>query len=55
MSTDWRDEYFQLIADCRRRENKISSWDADFLDSIEGRLYDNKPLTIKQVEVLDGI
>lgn len=55
MSDDWTGEYFQLITDCRKRDDKISAWDADFLDSIEARLHDRKPLTPKQVEVLDNI
>ena len=53
--SDWRDEYRTLIADCRKRERMLSSWDVDFLDSIESRLDDKKPLTEKQIECLDGI
>lgn len=52
---DWRDEYYVLIADCRKRERHLSAWDADFLDSIESRLDDKKPLTPKQIECLEGI
>lgn len=53
--SDWRDEYRTLINDCRKRDTKISSWEADFLDSISERLDDNRPLTAKQVETLDNI
>ena len=52
---DWTDEYRTLIADCRKREQALSAWDADFLDSIESRLDDHRPLTPKQTETLDGI
>lgn len=52
---DWRSEYRDMIRDARKRDTKISSWDADFLDSISERLDDNRPLTPKQIEVLDGI
>jgi hypothetical protein len=55
LSGDWRDEYYTLIADCRKRERALSSWDADFLDSIESRLHDKRPLTAKQIECLEGI
>lgn len=55
MSGDWRDEYRTMIADCRKRERMLSAWDADFLDSIESRLDDKKPLTAKQIECLEGI
>lgn len=52
---DWRDEYYVLIGDCRRRERALSAWDADFLDSIESRLDDRKPLSRKQIECLEAI
>ena len=55
MSDDWTTEYRTLIEDCRQRERNLSAWDADFLDSIEGRLDVKKPLTPKQIECLDGI
>jgi len=55
MSGDWRDEYRTMIADCRKRERMLSAWDADFLDSIELRLDDLKPLSAKQIECLEGI
>lgn len=52
---DWRDEYRQQIADCRKRERMLSAWDADFLDSISERLDGNNTLTSKQIEKLDEI
>lgn len=55
MSGDWRDEYLTMIADCRERERLLSAWDADFLDSIESRLDDKRPLSTKQIECLEGI
>lgn len=53
--SDWRDEYHQQIADCRKRERMLSAWDADFLDSIETRLNENRALSVKQSEKLDEI
>lgn len=53
--SDWTDGYRTLIEDCRKRERHLSAWDVDFLDSIESRLDDLKPLTTKQIECLDGI
>ena len=53
--SDWTTEYHQLIADCRARDTKLSAWDADFLDSIEGRLNENRTLTVKQIDCLDDI
>lgn len=52
---DWRDEYRTLIEDCRKRDRKLSAWDADFLDSIETRMNENRTLTPKQIEKLDEI
>ena len=53
--SDWRDEYRTQIADCRKRDSLLSAWDADFLDSIEHRLMDNRTLSPKQIEKLDEI
>ena len=55
MPADWTEEYMVLIADCEKRERKLSAWDVDFLSSIKDRLIDKKPLTPKQIECLDGI
>ena len=52
---DWRDEYVTLIDDCEKRERKLSAWDVDFLVSIRARLDDKKPLTVRQIECLEGI
>lgn len=53
--SDQRDEYLQMIEDCEKRERALSSWDADFLESIKARLIDRKPLTEKQAECLSEI
>ena len=53
--TDWRDTYGQQIEDCRRRDNMLSAWDADFLESIEQRINSNNTLTPKQIDKLDEI
>jgi hypothetical protein len=48
-------ECWQLIADCEKRESKLSDWDRGFIDSIQKRLGDNKTLTKKQQDKLSGI
>ena len=53
--SDWRDEYFQLIKDCRARDHRLSAWEADFLDSVETRLGGWRELSLKQTEILDRI
>ncbi len=52
---DWREEYYTLIEDCRKRDHMLSAWEADFLDSIEKRLDGKNTLTLKQIETLDNI
>lgn len=49
------DEVRQQIEDCRKRDTKLSAWDADFLDSIENQLNENRTLTQKQTDKLDEI
>ena len=44
-----------MIADCEKRESKLSAWDVDFLSSIKDRLIDKKPLTPKQTDCLEQI
>lgn len=53
--SDWRDEYRTLIDDCRKRDSRLSAWDADFLDSIESRLDGNNTLSPKQIAKLEEI
>ena len=55
MTADWDKEYRQLIEDCRKRDENLSAWEADFLDSIESRLDEKQYLTPRQVETLDNI
>lgn len=45
----------QLITDCENRSDKLSTWEAQFIDSIR-RQYDEKgSLSPKQEETLDTI
>jgi hypothetical protein len=55
MEADWREEYFRMISDCRKRDRMLSAWDSDFLDSIEMRLEDNRTLSSKQIAKLEEI
>ncbi len=49
------DDYRTLIEDARKRDHKLSAWEADFLDSIEEQLDDHKTLSDKQVAKLNDI
>jgi hypothetical protein len=43
-----------LIKDCEACLN-LSNWEFDFIASIKDRLEDDKPLTDKQIEILERI
>lgn len=51
----WTDEYEQMLADCLKRESKLTDWERQFADSLEHRIAHGKAPTPKQCEVLDGI
>lgn len=50
---DWASEYLQLIADCERRESRLSDWERNFLDSLQRQLEQGRAPTPKQIECLD--
>jgi hypothetical protein len=52
MGRDWRDVYQEQIEECRNSD-KMNSWEADFLDSIEWSINDSETLTPKQIETLE--
>lgn len=49
------DEHRQQIEDCRKRDDRLSAWEADFLDSVENRLNERRELSEKQAAILDKI
>jgi len=55
MSPDEKEEAETMIADCRARERKLTSWEADFLDSIEEQMKDKNFLSVKQSDTLNKI
>lgn len=50
-----REEAQQLIDDCLKRDDKLSAWEADFLDSIQDQLTDKGFLSDKQMDTLNNI
>lgn len=52
---DWTSEYMQQIEDCEARESRLTAWDVNFLESIKSQLGRDKPLSTKQIDVLDSI
>jgi len=48
-------EHLEMAEEIDRMERDVTSWEADFLDSILKRLRNKIPLTPKQAEVLEGM
>lgn len=55
MSEKWSDEYARMIADCEKREGKLSDWERGFIDSIDQQMGRGKVPTRKQVDRLNEI
>lgn len=52
----WQDEYLTMIDDCIDRESRLTSWEMNFLESVQDLIMDRgaRPTT-RQVEVLNEI
>ena len=55
MNAHWSDEYSQMLADCEKRESKLSEWEASFIDSLQKYIADGRTPTAKQIACLDRI
>lgn len=53
--TGGRARYIQQCEECERASDKISDWDAAFIDSLQGQLGQGRTPSPKQVAVLDRI
>ncbi len=49
----WADEYMTLIEDCEKREEKLSDWERNFIDSLRRQLEQGRRPSQKQIECLD--
>ena len=52
---DWTSEYLTLIEDCEARSDKLTDWEADFIDSLSRQIAEGRRPTTKQVDCLDNI
>lgn len=52
---DWTSEYLTLIEDCEERCERLTSWEASFIDSIKSQIAEGRGLSLKQSETLDNI
>lgn len=53
--TTWADEYVIMLEDCEQRSERLSDWEAGFVDSLQRQIADGRRPTPKQVETLDNI
>lgn len=53
--TTWTDEYEQMLADCVKRESKLSDWERGFVDSLQHQIDHGRTPTPKQCATLDEI
>lgn len=49
------DEHQQMVEDCEHRQNRLSEWECEFIESISARLGNGKSLTDNQAEQLEMI
>lgn len=49
------DEWSTLVEDCENREQRLSDWERQFIDSIRRQLDAGRPLTTKQADTLSNI
>lgn len=49
------DDWITLVEDCENREQRLSDWERQFIDSVRHQLDAGRPLTPKQAATLDDI
>lgn len=52
---DWTSEYVALIDDCEKRQDHLTDWEIQFIDSLSGQLAKGCSPSPKQIETLDNI
>lgn len=48
-------EYLQQVEDCEARSERLTDWEATFIDSLSNQLSKGRGLTERQSEILDRI
>lgn len=44
-----------MLEDCEKREERLTDWERQFVDSLERQITSGRRPTDKQVDALDGI
>lgn len=53
--TNFAEEVNQMIEDCEKRQEKMSEWEQNFIDSLSNQLGKGKSISPKQYTVLERI
>ncbi len=53
--TTWADEYLTLLDDCENRSERLTPWEAGFVDSLRRQIEAGRRPTPKQIEKLDSV
>lgn len=50
----WTDEYMTLIEDCEKREQRLTDWERNFIDSLRRSIEAGHRPSVKQIEALEA-
>lgn len=53
--SDWEIEYLTLLEDCEKREERLTDWERNFVDSLTKQIEAGRRPTMKQIETLDSV
>lgn len=53
--SDWEIEYLTLLEDCEKREERLTDWERNFVDSLTKQIDAGRRPSLKQIETLDSV
>jgi hypothetical protein len=53
--SDWEVEYLILLEDCEKREERLTDWERNFVDSLTKQIEAGRRPCLKQIETLDSV
>jgi Fic family protein len=55
MSDDWASEYYRMLDDCEKREERLTDWERGFIDSLRHQIEAGRRPSAKQIDALDNV
>lgn len=55
MTDTWDRVYLDQVADCEKREARLTDWERSFVDSIRNQIEQGRRPSAKQIEMLDRV